>query len=246
MRIAVIADVHSNLEALEVVIADIERMSPDTVISLGDVVGYGADPEHCCELVSKAATVNITGNHDAAVTGLMDTEYFNDDAKAAIEWTKTRLPASALSWLGNTKYSYEDDDLMFSHGSPVAPDSFDYVVTLGAIKEIFNTFGHRYRIFFVGHSHRRFVVSKDPDSGQTVVEDVPDTLEIKKNRQYLVSVGSIGQPRDNDRTTSYGILDTDKWIYSVKRLSYDIMKASDKIMKAGLPKWLAYRLMIGV
>jgi diadenosine tetraphosphatase ApaH/serine/threonine PP2A family protein phosphatase len=245
MRIAVIADVHGNLEALEAVVIDLKRSLPDTVISLGDVVGYGANPQECCDIVKDTAHDNIMGNHDAAVTDVIDTESFNDDAKQSIQWTKEQLTGSYISWLRNAPYTLEHEGALFSHGSPVNPEEFDYIMSIYDVEKVFYAFGRRYSIFFVGHSHRRFFVSKDIDGDEEPIVDYSDVVNITEHRQYIISVGSVGQPRDFDNTTSYGILDTDKSIYSVKRLNYAIKKASDKILNAGLPKWLAYRLMIG-
>lgn len=249
MRIAVIADVHGNLEALNAVLADLKESSPDTVVSLGDAVGYGADPGECCAVLRDLVSVNILGNHDAASVGMLDTESFNNEAKDAVRWTADRLSPENAAWLRGSPYTFSENRMLFSHGSPVNPDEFDYVVTFGAIEDIFSSFGGTHRIFFVGHAHRRFSASKDlgsPSGGYAPAEDFSDTVRIESGRHYLISVGSVGQPRDFDASTSYGILDTDSWIYRVKRLEYDIRTAGEKIIKAGLPKWLAYRLTIGV
>ncbi|MGC8684313.1 MAG: metallophosphoesterase family protein [bacterium] len=246
MRIAVIADVHGNLEALETVVSDLKRSSPDVVISLGDVVGYGADPQACCDIVKDIAHKNIMGNHDAAVVDIVNTEYFNEEAKQGIEWTKNMLDQGAIAWLRESPFTLEYQGLLLSHGSPVHPEEYDYVMSIYDVEKIFYVFDKSYKIFFVGHSHKRFVVSRSLKDNSQPIVDYSDTVKITQNRQYIISVGSVGQPRDFDNTTSYGILDMDKGIYSVKRLSYDINTASNKIIKAGLPKWLAYRLMIGV
>jgi predicted phosphodiesterase len=246
MRIAVIADVHANLEALESVVSDLKNLSPDIVISLGDVVGYGANPQECSDIVREISYKNIMGNHDAAVTDLINIEYFNEEAKQGISWTKDKLTPETIAWLRDSQFTLKYKDALFSHGSPVHPEEFDYVMSMYDVEKIFYALGTEYRIFFVGHSHKRFVVYKSIKDNEKPVVDYSDVIELKKKHQYLISVGSVGQPRDFDNTTSYGILDTDKGIYRVKRLSYDINMASNKIIKAGLPKWLAYRLMIGV
>lgn len=246
MRIAVIADVHANLEALETVVSDLKNSSPDIVISLGDVVGYGANPQECCDIVRELVYKNIIGNHDAAVAEVIDTEYFNDEARHGIEWTKNKLTTEAIKWLKDSPFTLKYKDALFSHGSPVHPEEFEYVMSVYDLEKIFYSFGNEYKIFFVGHSHKRFVVYKPMKDNEQPMIDYSDVIEIRKNYQYIISVGSVGQPRDFDNTTSYGMLDTDKGIYRVKRLSYDINMASKKIIKAGLPKWLAYRLMIGV
>lgn len=246
MKIAILADVHGNLEALETVISDLKRSSPDIVISLGDIVGYGADPQACCDIVKDIAYKNIMGNHDAAVVNTVSTEYFNEEAKQGIEWTKNMLNLNTKEWLKESPFILEYQGILFSHGSPVHPEEFDYVMSIYDVEKVFYALGEKYKLFFVGHSHKRFVVSKLLKANDEPVVDYSDMIKIDLKRQYIVSVGSVGQPRDFDTTTSYGILDTDKGIYSVKRLNYDRNKACSKIIKAGLPKWLAYRLMIGV
>lgn len=246
MRIAVIADVHGNLEALEAVVSDLKVSMPDTVVSLGDIVGYGANPQECCDRVREIAQDNIMGNHDAAAADVIDTGSFNDEARQGIEWTKQQLAASSVSWLQKAPYTVEYEGALFSHGSPVNPGEFDYILSVRDIEKVFYAFDNRYPVFLVGHAHRRFAVSKNIHGDEEPVIDYSDVIRMDEHRQYIISVGSVGQPRDSDTTTSYGILDTDKGIYTVKRLPYAIKEASDKILKAGLPKWLAYRLMIGV
>lgn len=246
MRIAVIADVHGNLEALETVLADIKTSKPDRVVSLGDVVGYGANPQECCTLVQAIAHDTIMGNHDAAAVDIIDTGDFNDEARQGIEWTREQLAGPSLAWLRRAPYTVDLGSVLFSHGSPVHPETFQYVVSMQEVEKVFYVLGSAYNIFFVGHAHRRFVVSKSIRGDEEPVLEYADVVRMEKNRTYIVSVGSVGQPRDMDTTTSYGILDTDKGIYSVKRLKYAITTARDKILHAGLPKWLAYRLMIGV
>ncbi|MCL5276768.1 MAG: metallophosphatase family protein [Deltaproteobacteria bacterium] len=246
MRIAVIADIHGNLEALSAVIADLKESLPDVVISLGDVVGYGADPQECCDIVREAAQRNIMGNHDAAAAGVLDTAFFNDDAREAIQWTRGQISEPAVSWLRSSSYTFGYEDMLFSHGSPVNPEEFDYVMTIGNVEKAFYAFGAKYKIFFVGHSHRRFTVSQKMQGDEAPVVDCSDTVAVEEQRRYIISVGSVGQPRDRDSTASYGILDTDRRLYTVKRLRYAIKTARDKIIKAGLPRWLADRLMMGV
>ncbi len=246
MRIGIIADIHANLEAMRIVYDEIKKQSLDFIISLGDVVGYGADPNECCEIVKGIVQCNLMGNHDASINDMLDTKDFNEAAKYVIAWTKKRINPVYVSWLNSSPHTYSNDVVLFSHGSPIDPEAFDYVITKENVESIFNHFKDRYRIFFVGHAHKRFVVSRQTNSNGQLVPDNSDVIKIEKDRLYLISAGSVGQPRDHDVTTSFGILDTKKWTYNVIRLNYDIVTASDKIIKAGLPEWLAYRLTIGV
>ncbi len=246
MRIAVIADVHGNLEALSTVVADLRKSMPDLVVSLGDVVGYGADPQPCCNIVKEVAQRNIMGNHDAAAAGMLDTTYFNDNAREGIQWTRGKLSEAALSWLSSAAYTFAYEGMLFSHDSPVDPEEFDYVVTMTDVEKAFSALGARFSIMFVGHAHRRFTVSREVRGDGALVVDYADTVAIDERRLYIISVGSVGQPRDHDNTASYGILDTDRRLYTVKRLSYAVETACDKILRAGLPRWLANRLRMGV
>src|SRR5512135_3589302 len=128
MRIGLISDIHSNLEALTQVLAALERNRPDRVICLGDVVGYGASVNECCDLVRKVAEVTVLGNHDAAVSGRMDYAFYYDAARHALDWTARVLTDENRSWLAGRPYAERVGDVGFSHGSPRVPEAFDYVL----------------------------------------------------------------------------------------------------------------------
>ena len=152
MRIAVLSDIHGNLEALEAVLAEVDRIGVDLLYSLGDIVGYGPSPAACVEIVRRRAAVSLTGNHDAAVAGLTSLEDFNEFARSAVEWTAARLDAGQIEYLGSLPYTHRAPDLLLVHASPIEPERWHYIHGMADIDEHFAAFAER--LCFVGHSHR--------------------------------------------------------------------------------------------
>src|SRR5574341_1578216 len=136
MRIGILSDIHSNLEALNETLAALERFKPDTVICLGDVVGYGASVNECCSLVRQVAEVTLLGNHDAAVSGRMDYSFYYDAARHALDWTAARLEPDHLAWLKSLPYTHRIGDVAFSHGSPIAPANYDYIFAPAQVRQL--------------------------------------------------------------------------------------------------------------
>lgn len=242
MKIGIISDVHGNLQAIESVILEIKRESPDKIFFLGDVVGYGANPNECCEIIKGIADVCLMGNHDSAVLGKTDLEWFNPDAKEAILWTRENLKSENISFLETLKETYEIPDFLFSHGSPANPMDFIYVFTNDSAKEIFVWSQGRYRCVFVGHSH--ITLSFLFDEAGNPLPFIEDEIELV-NGSFVVNVGSVGQPRDGDPRAFFAILDTEKKLYKGKRVEYNVKEAAERILKNGLPPFLAYRLYSG-
>ena len=218
MRYAVFSDVHGNLEALRAVLADAASRS-DVVLCLGDVVGYGADPAACVDLVGERCQAVVGGNHEHAVTGRLDLEWFNPYARAAAEWTRGELSRDAMAWLTRLPLISEVDEATIVHASPAGPDEWDYLVSA---QDGFAAFGaFETRLCFVGHSH---VSRFDP------------------LYRYIVNVGSVGQPRDGDPRAAYALWDSERRSITVRRVLYDVGAARAKIVAAGLPRFLADRL----
>ncbi len=248
MRIALISDIHANLEALREVAAAIQKEKPDIIIHLGDVVGYGADPLECCRWVKEHCQVSLLGNHDAVIVGKMDTSYFSAHARIAIEWTARQIDIECKTWLESLPYTYMIDEFLFSHGSPINPDQFDYVLDYDTAEEIFRFMvKNNVKIVFVGHSHKAFLLEKKEGEIHLVDLNGNDVSEFHFDEEnlYIVSVGSVGQPRDFDPRAYYAIFDTEKKYIVAKRVVYDIKGAADKIRDAGLPEVLADRLYMG-
>lgn len=240
VRYAVLSDIHGNLEALRAVLADAASRA-DGVLCLGDIVGYGADPGPCIELVGEHCEAVVGGNHEHGVAGLLDLGWFNPYARAAVEWTRERLDDDAVAWLAALPLVREVDDATLVHASPAVPDEWDYLVTAHDGYAAFAAFTTR--LCFVGHSHLPATWSsgswgRDHDAH-------PQGVTLAKGSRYIVNVGSVGQPRDRDPRAAYVVWDTDARLVTVRRVEYDVETARRKIVAAGLPRLLADRLAVG-
>jgi len=252
---AVISDIHSNLLALESVLEQIRDDGIDVVYCLGDVVGYGAEPNECTDLVRGVANGRtIKGNHDIAAY-VVDPEYwenFNPQAAEAVYYQKRTLTAENRLWLENLPDYLYEEDCLFYHGSPLGPEH--YLMNIGdlelAIQEVDP--GVHYKLMFVGHTHLPTAVGI-AESG-TVEVDIKTrtrnttdvTLYIEEGRRYLVNPGSVGQPRDKNPEASYVVVDLESNTVRFRRKSYDVAEAQRRIIAAGLPKFLSKRLELGV
>lgn len=240
MRVAVLSDVHGNLEALQAVLADCGGQT-DTIVCLGDIVGYGADPVACLELIAERAQMLVAGNHEYGATGRLPLEWFNDAAQAALEWTATQLDVDHRRFIGALALRAELDDATLVHASPLRPEEWDYLITP---REGFDAFaGFASRLCFVGHSHRPGYWSLG--SSGPVRRSGESGIALDHGRRYLINVGSVGQPRDRDPRAAYAVWDTERRAVAIRRVAYDLDGASRKIVKAGLPRILAERLRKG-
>jgi diadenosine tetraphosphatase ApaH/serine/threonine PP2A family protein phosphatase len=246
MLIGIIADIHANLEALNAVREQMEREPVDRVIFLGDVVGYGADPEACCKIVRDWADVALMGNHDAALVGLLSHTWFVSHARAAIEWSKDKVSADCIEWLSKRPHSHKLGEYVFSHGSAVEPDNFDYILSRAEADNNFNFMEQENtRVVIVGHAHQFNCYRQSKPETMMVDGVFQDGFDLEKDDRYVINIGSVGQPRDGDVRATFGLLDTEALTYNVKRVVYDYETASDKIAKAGLPDILSQRLRFG-
>ncbi len=244
MRIAILSDIHANLEALVQVEAVLGHLGVDRVICLGDVVGYGASPNDCCDRIRSLASLTLLGNHDAAVSGRMDYAYYYDAARQALDWTVQQLDPDHVVWLRSLPYAHRVDDLAFSHGSPILPGEFDYIFALEQARELAPYFERLASVSFIGHSHlcKAFVLGP---AGE--VEELEATrLELDAARKYILSAGSVGQPRDFDNRASFVVYDTGARVVEYHRVAYDIEAAAQKIFDADLALNFAKRLFLGV
>jgi len=232
MRIAIISDIHSNLEALETSLELIKKKSVDEIICLGDIIGYGANPNECIDAVRAATPYVLLGNHDEASIELSKTEYFNPFARIAAEWTNSVLTDANKEYVKTLQFTNNHGGMFFVHASPYEPEEWHYILSPADAQYNFQYFLES--ICFVGHSHVPGIFCDDIW-----------TREVIQGKKFIVNVGSIGQPRDNDWRLSFGIFDTEEWKYENVRAEYDVKSAADKIRKAGLPKALAERILVG-
>ncbi len=247
MRIGIFSDVHANIEALSAVVEALRRESPDVMYCLGDVVGYGASPNECADLVRSVAKVTILGNHDAAVSGRMDYSYYYEAARRALDLHVSLLSAENLSWLRALPYKHvvEDTGVHLCHGSPVRLEEFDYIFSPEQARDCLSIYPELGHLTLIGHSH---LCKAFEFTGDDVIElqGPPRTIDLRPDRKYIVSVGSVGQPRDYDNRASYVIYDTDAKRFEFRRVEYDIEGAAQKIFDARLERNFGHRLFIGV
>jgi diadenosine tetraphosphatase ApaH/serine/threonine PP2A family protein phosphatase len=240
MRYAVFSDVHSNLEALTVVVADIEQKKIDDVMFLGDAVGYGPNPNECIDILVGRCKILLAGNHDWGVLERTDITYFNEYARYAIEWTKgvlTKKNNNILKSLPVRKES-RGEDILFVHSTPKEPEEWHYLLTLWDAEINFQYFDNKF--CFLGHSHQPFIIERLP-SGELI--SYKGAARIKKSSRYIINVGSVGQPRDGDPRTCYAIIDSKD--IEIMRVPYDIERVQEKMRKELLPPVLIERLSVG-
>ncbi|MDP2919055.1 MAG: metallophosphoesterase family protein [Dehalococcoidia bacterium] len=243
MRIIVLADIHSNLTAFEAVLKDAaQRGKIDWVWCPGDIIGYGPDPRECIALVQKLGAVCVAGNHDFAAVGKIDTSDFNPAAAAANRWTAQQLKPEDIAFLSDLPLTVVRDDFTVVHGSPREP-VWEYLFDVPSAKENLAHFTTPYGI--VGHTHVPcvFVFGRFNEGGVKQLRDGDEVL-LDENR-LILNPGGVGQPRDGDPRASYGILDTDRRIFTLHRVPYDIPTVQARMREKGLPEMLWKRLEWG-
>lgn len=243
MRYGILSDVHGNIEALTASLQTLEKERVDELVCLGDIVGYGANPEECARIIRENCKVTILGNHDAAVAGRMDYSYYYDAARHALDWCRTQVSDLTLAWLKTLPYRTRVEEVDFCHGSPVLPEEFDYIFTREKAKELIPHSGSLARATFIGHSHLTKCFALSPDEAYSVRG--PE-FTLRPGYKYIITVGSIGQPRDYDPRSCAGIYDTSSHLFRHVRTEYDIQSQMQKILAAGLASNFATRLMVGI
>jgi len=245
MLYGIFSDIHGNLQALEAVLASMESRKVERRICLGDIVGYGVNPNECAALVKEHSDLCLLGNHDNVALKREDYTDFNMYAKAAMEWTWKNINKETKNYLQSLPYIVEEEKFTFVHSSPVAPVDWHYIADLDGALESFAYFGTSF--CFIGHTHSPVMVatdSKDPYGDVPVISDGP-LYRPKKNEKVLVNVGSVGQPRDRDNRACWCLADSEgDWIEFV-RVEYDIDRAQEAMRKEGLPLFLIERLALG-
>ncbi|MEC7522347.1 MAG: metallophosphoesterase family protein [Myxococcota bacterium] len=251
MRLGIFSDVHANIEALSAVMEAYRSESIDEFYCLGDVVGYGASPNECADIIRNQAKVTILGNHDAAVAGRMDYSYYYEAARHALDLHARRLKPENMKWLETLPYRHdlEDHGVTLCHGSPVRLEEFEYIFAPEQARECLPILDDLGDITFIGHSHlcKVFALRAPGAGGPGEVEELPARkFQLKDGYKYIVSVGSVGQPRDYDNRASYTIFDTETREFEFKRVEYDIEAAAMKIFEGELERNFGHRLFIGV
>ena len=248
MRIAFMADIHGNLQALEAVIKKMNMIGPlDMVLVAGDIVGYGANPKECIQVIKDISSFVCMGNHDAAVCDMISSDTFNNDAREAVEWTKSILTQEEIHWLSSLPLIVTLDSIGWTmvHGSLEDPGMFLYVMTYEDAIECFAKLETRFCL--IGHTHTPMIVYQENEnsvpSGKYAKEGKFDLPQ--KQEKVIFNTGSVGQPRDEDSRACFAVYDSDKKEVNVIRVSYDIDEATRRILNKGLPESLGIRLYKG-
>jgi predicted phosphodiesterase len=241
MRYGFFSDVHANLEALKVVIADFEKEKLEKIFFLGDAVGYGPDPNECTSMIEDVSGVKLMGNHDYAALGLIETNLFNPYAQKSMEWTKSVCTEKTLKILSGFSMDHRFDRFYLVHSTPKEPQEWNYIFDLDDAEENFNFFNKQ--VCLIGHSHHPAIIRKYKDKHCFLHED--HWVQMDEGFRYIVNIGSVGQPRDGSNQACYLIYDVEEKRAVLKRLPYDYKKTQAKMKKKGLPQFLIDRLAIG-
>lgn len=239
MKYAIIADIHGNLDAFQVVLEDIRAQNATNIVCLGDVVGYNAQPKECLDIIRQMNIPCVKGNHDEYCSSEDHLEGFNPHAAEAVHWTRNQLSAEDKHWLRELKYTRMAANFTMVHATLDAPDRWGYVFDKLAAAASFpyqNT-----QMCFFGHTHVPVAFMRD-----TVVRGgTYSKFKVDPAKKYFINVGAVGQPRDNNPKAAYVLYDMDAHTIELRRLEYDIAAAQKKILAAGLPERLAERLAYG-
>jgi diadenosine tetraphosphatase ApaH/serine/threonine PP2A family protein phosphatase len=240
VRYAIISDVHGNLEALQVAFA---LMAPtDGLLCLGDIVGYGPNPNECVELIRARATATVLGNHDVAAIDNFGLSYFNPTARAAMQWTQTVLTPENADWLNGLGYEFRVPEFLLVHGAPII--YFEYILDKGGAARAFAATDAP--LIFIGHTHIAEYYALRPDG--TIDHkhwQQGGSFELEAGSRYIVNVGSVGQPRDLNPKASFAFYEPASATITINRFEYAISTVQEKIASVHLPDALARRLVVG-
>ena len=242
MRYGIISDVHSNIEALRAVLAELDSLGIDELICLGDIVGYGPSPNECCSLLRDRGCISIAGNHDEAAADESGIDYFSPLAREALEWNRAALTREHLSYLSELPRERSFDGFNIVHGAPVY--HFDYILDVIDAQAAFDRTDAA--LTFVGHSHIAEVYYQDA-ARRTYQQRLLHgrRVEISPEYRYIVNPGSVGQPRDRNPQAAFALIDAAEGFVDVRRVTYDVRSVQERIEHARLPPQLGERLSIG-
>jgi len=239
MRYAVIADIHANLEALEVVLNDAKAQQCTHYSCVGDVVGYNANPKECLDIVRSMGMPVVKGNHDEYCSTEDNLEGFNPHAAEAVSWTRKQLNPDDRKWLREFKYIRLVASFTMVHATLDGPQRWGYVFDRLAAAASFTY--QNTSVCFFGHTHVPLAFVRD----SVVRGGTYSKFRVEPGKKYFVNVGAVGQPRDGNPKAGYVVYDLNEQTIELRRLDYDIPKAQKKILEAGLPQRLADRLSVG-
>jgi diadenosine tetraphosphatase ApaH/serine/threonine PP2A family protein phosphatase len=241
MRILVVSDIHANLPAFEAVLKAADGQW-DRIWCLGDLVGYGPNPNECISLLRSFDHVSLSGNHDWATLGKLDISEFNHDARSVVIWTRSVLEPESRTYLDSLPPKRDLDAFTLAHASPRHP-VWEYVIDYDTAAANFAYFDTPYCL--IGHTHVPLhIVEREP--GDLMINlPVNDKLVLLENKRVMLNPGSVGQPRDDDPRAAYALLDTERWTWQFGRVSYPIEETQEQMRREGFPPALIERLTFG-
>ena len=243
MKYAIFGDIHANLEALEAVMLDAAAQDCTDFVCVGDIVGYAANPSECLKLVRDLGCPVVKGNHDEEASLETPLEGLNPLAKHALEWTRKSLSTEEREWLAALKLVRQVRDFTIVHATLDTPGNWGYVTNKFDAMASFN---YQFTtVCFFGHTHVPVAYVQEGAARPEKCEVEDTLLKIEPGRKFFINAGSVGQPRDGDWRAAYAIYDKVNHTVTVRRLEYDIRRTQEKIVEAGLPEGLAYRLEEG-
>jgi predicted phosphodiesterase len=245
MRILVLSDIHANLAALEAVLNDAQSFDHEAVWCLGDIVGYGPEPDECIARIRQLKPCAVVGNHDWAVLGKMDAEDFNREARQGVLWTREKLNAESLAWLSDLPNDpIVEGDFTLTHGSPRDP-VWEYILYPSVARANLEYFSTPFCL--VGHTHLPtiFITGADAHTVNLIRVRPGQAVPLHKEKRIILNPGSVGQPRDSDPRAAYAILDTERATWLPRRVAYPIEVTQAHMRAAGLPERLITRLDFG-
>jgi putative phosphoesterase len=248
MRLALISDIHSNVQALEQVLAQLDREGVDLVLNLGDLVGYNANPNECIELLQAQTrpVLSLAGNHDLALLKMELAQHFNIIAYQAIMWAQSEVRPEFREFFQNLPLTREGQGYLACHGTPTSAEAYiNYHFQGKKVLKMLDK-GLRLRICFFGHTHCRALWYKDIRGKVATLPLTPEKIFLEPQWHYLINPGSVGQPRDGNPEAAYAIFDDEEFSIQYKSVPYDVAAAQNNILQAGLPEFLAERLAQGV
>jgi len=240
MKYGILGDIHANLEALEAVLEDMEKQGVKRFVSVGDLVGYGANPIECIDIVrGRLKAVVTAGNHDFAAVDKLNIDFFNAYARESALWTRKTLPEEHKTYIRSLKLVEYCDNFTVVHSTLYSPELFEYIQTSYDAHLSFEQ--QTTPLSFMGHSH----VPVNFFKRKNVSFNMDTEVKLDENTKIMVNVGSIGQPRDENPDAVCVVYDSDESLIRVNRVRYDVEKAARKIVSSGLPEILAERLKYG-
>lgn len=242
MRYGIVSDIHSNVEALHAALKELDQLGIEQLLCLGDIVGYGPNPNECCDELRRRQCIAIAGNHDEAAVSAEEPEAFNSLARQAIAWTQAQLSPENRAYLDHLPREHDFEHFSIVHGAPVF--HFDYILN---VTDAQSAFTHvTAPLTFIGHTHIAEVFFQDA-AGRAYHLKLANggKIDIIAACRYIINPGSVGQPRDHNPQASFALYDEEQHLVEVRRVGYDVARVQERMQRAHLPPQLAERLTIG-